>query len=229
MQIPSAFRRIAGLLAVGGLLQFAGTGPAGASVISATPTLPVLGVPYKPVVGGGCFTLAGVCIDLGSLTMTSLVSSMFSSTGQDIVADAGFTGLLTTLSGTPIGPISLSGTIDEEVVGRTFSTGLGSWTTDVTTLSLTGPVLGHTLTVGLNPLDTSSGTSSIVSVGGADNGPFRISSFFDVFIDLNLNSIPPLTTTRGPIRVVLAMPEPASLALIVPALFGLIAAGRRRG
>ncbi len=228
MRTSSVLRHISGLLAIGAFVQLAGAAPADASVISSTPTLPVLGVPFTPVSGGGCFTFAKVCVDLGNLTMTSLVSSTFSSAGQAIVADAKFSGLLTTLGGTPIGPISLTGTVDEDVIGRTFPNETGTWTTDLTGLALTGAVLGHTLTVGLNPLDTSAGTTSIVALTRGEQGPFRISSFFDVFIELDLNSIPPLTTTRGPIDVALGVPEPTGLAILTPALFGLIALRRRR-
>ena len=59
-----------------------------ASVFSSTPTLPLLDVPYVPTVGAGCFPIADVCVASGELTLTAVVSSTFSASGQDIVADA---------------------------------------------------------------------------------------------------------------------------------------------
>jgi hypothetical protein len=215
------------LLAVAAMIQLAGAEAANASVISSTPTLPVLGVPYKPVSGAGCFTFAAVCVDLGNLTMTSPVSSTFNGSGQDIITGATYRGLLTTLAGRPIAPLLLTGTVEEEVLGRASATELGTWATDLLSLSLTGTVKGHTLTVGLDPAHPSTGSATIAPVGGGDQEHFRISSFFDVFVELDLASLPPLHTTRGPIRVSLA-PEPASLVLLAPALFGLIAIRLRR-
>jgi hypothetical protein len=56
---------------------------------------------------------------------------------------------------------------------------------------------------------------------------FQITSFFDIFVDINLDSVPPLTTGRGPLHVELVpMPEPAGLALIVLPLLGLAALRR---
>lgn len=102
------------------------------------------------------------------------------------MADALYSGQLTTLSGMLLGPVTLSGIVQQEVLGRTFSIEAGSWTTDLTALDLSGPVLGHTVTLGLDAGNTSSGTTSVVPSGGQ----FVISSFF--------SSIPaPLVFPRG--------------------------------
>ena len=129
---------------------------------SAIPTLPLLNAPYTSAEGAGCFPVAGVCVTAGSLTLTSLVTSTFNLFGQDIVADALYSGQLTTLGGMLLGPVTLSGIVQQEVLGRTFSIEAGSWTTDLTALDLSGPVLGHTVTLGLDAGNTSSGTTSVV-------------------------------------------------------------------
>jgi hypothetical protein len=187
-------------------------GSAQASVISTTPTLPLLNTPYETSTSVGCFPSAGVCITGGSLTLTSVVSSTFNPSGQDIVADAIYNGTLTNLANTPIGPVTLTGTVEQEVLGRTTSTETGSWTVDLLKTSLTGPVQGHTLTLTLTNGLSSDGTTSIVPSG--DQG-FSIDSFFDVFVTLSLDSPTPLQTTRGPIQVVAGqVPEPATTGLL---------------
>jgi hypothetical protein len=225
MRIPSCGRTLGGLLAVSAMMQLAGPGTASASVISSSATLPVLGVPYTAAVGAGCFPAVAKCISSGSLTLTALVSSTFGGGSQDIEADATYSGELTTLLGVPVAPVMLTGTLDEQVLGRIGPDETGSWTTKLTALSLSGPVLGSTLTLGLDPAHASTGTTSITPVGG-NAGTFKIDSFFDIFVELTLDS-PPLETTRGPILATLGAPEPASLALLAPALLGLLAARRR--
>ena len=89
------------------------------------------------------------------------MSSQFN-LSADIVTDATFTATLTTLANAPLGSITLSGTVEQEVLGRTTSTedpvrGRRYFAA----MSLSGPVLGHTLTVMLDPSNTSSGTTSI--------------------------------------------------------------------
>jgi hypothetical protein len=156
--------------------------------------------------------------------LTTSVSSIFHAGGEDIVTGAVYAATLTTLGNAEIGSVILTGSVEQQVLGRTTSTETGSWTTDLISLLLTGPVLGHTLTMTLDPSNTSSGTTSITANQGSS---FTISSFFDVFTDLMLDSTPPLDTVRGPILFsATAAPEPASLTLFgLPVL--LLLARRR--
>lgn len=212
---------------VAGAVAVAAATPARASVISSTPTLPLLGVPYVTAASASCFPLAGVCVTGGVITFTSLVSSMFNAAGQDITTEAVNSVTLTNLSHVPIGTIDLSGTVEQEVLGRTSPTELGSWTTDLISLSLSGTVLGHTLTIGLDPAHESTGETSIVPFG--NNGHFEISSFFDVFVELTLDSVPPLHTTREvTATAVQSVPEPSSIAAIAAALAMMPVLYRRR-
>ncbi len=227
MSAQQGGRRL-GTVIAGCLSSLLASAAAHASYISATPTLPPLGVPFVSVGGVGCFPAAGVCVQPGSLTFTSVISASFDASGQNILANATYDGTLTNLSHVPIGPITLTGTVEEEVLGRTFSTQTGSWNTELLSLALSGPVLGHTLTLGLG-VPPSTGMASIQPVGVNQGEAFRIDSFFDIFVDLTLDSTPPLHTTRGPLHAELvAAPEPASLVLLVGGVLGLAAARRSR-
>jgi len=198
-----------------------------ADYISSTPSLPVLGVPYTSTTGVGCFPAAGFCALPGTLTLNTVnpsppSSPSFNASGQDIVSNVTYVGTLTDLTNTPIGPITLTGTIEQEVLGRTFSTELGSWTTDIVNLSLQGPLMGHTLTLTLDPSQTSSGTSSITSLG---DDTFLITSFFDVFVELTLDTPTPLHAVRGPLELtlspVVAVPEPSTWAMMLVGFAGV--------
>jgi hypothetical protein len=173
----------------------------------------VLGIPYVSSSGVGCFLAAGVCVEPGTFTQTSLVFSVFNASGQDILTDVSYAGILTTLAHVPIGPINLTGTLEQEILGRTFPTELGTWNTELLALSLSGLVLGHTLTLTLDGTTPSTGVTSIGLVGSTGDHKFRIDSFFDVFVDLTLDTPTPLHTTRGPIHATL-VPEPGTMSLL---------------
>jgi hypothetical protein len=170
-----------------------------------------------------------VCVSSGGFILTAVISSVFNPTGQDIVADFVYQGALTTLTNSPIGPVSLSGSLEQAVLGRTTSTQTGSWTTDLLALSASGPFQGNTLTLTLTPNTTSSGTTSIAAAGG---GPgFAIDSFFDVFVTLALDTTVPLTINLGPTQVVAtAVPEPDGLVVLAVGLLALpvVRGGRAR-
>jgi hypothetical protein len=188
------------------------TASAQAAVISSTPTLPLLNTPYETTASIGCFPLAGVCITGGSLTLTSVDLSNFNTPGQDIITEAAYTGTLTTLGNILLGPVTLTGTVEQEVIGRTTSAATGSWTVDLLNLSLSGPVQGNELTLTLTNGQSSDGTTSIVPLGAQG---FSIDSFFDVFFTLSLDSPTPLQTTSGPIQFVAdPIPEPAIIGLL---------------
>jgi hypothetical protein len=216
MSQPRSRGRVPAALIAGIAIVLAAVPTAWASIITSSPTLPVIGSQYASATGVGCFPAvppAGVCVAPGIITITSLLSSTFDASGQDIVAAVTYAGILTTLGGTPIGPISLSGTMGQEVLGRTDAEAVGTWDTELTSLSLTGTLLGFPLTLGLDPAHTSTGTTSIVPLESENEPLFLIDSFFDIFVELKLASPVPLSTTRGPIAVAL-VPVPASLALL---------------
>lgn len=205
------------VLGVGG----AGTAVAG---IYATATLPPPNAVYAVTAGAGCFPFAGVCVTPGVLANIVPTFSAIVPAGQDIVSGATFTTLLSDLStGAPIGTVTLSGTFEQLVEGRTTPTEPGDFPTELLNLDFSGPVLGHTLTVTLDASHSSTGETSVEPVG---RNEFRIDSFFDVFVDLSLDTNPPLSTTRGPLTLTL-VPEPATIALLVLPLLGLIGLRRR--
>jgi hypothetical protein len=203
----------------------AGATAARADVVTNSPSLPVLDSPYIASASIGCFPTAMVCVSAGSLTLTSLVSSTFTGTEQDITADATYMGELTNLSNSPIGPLDLTGTVTEEILGRMSDTDTGTWTTDLTALSLSGPALGQTLDVVLDSSNASAGTTSVTPIG---EHTYDIGSFFDIYLDLSIPGTP-LSTSVGPVQASLQpVNEPASLALLAAPLLALAATRRRR-
>ena len=208
-----------------------GAGTAEADVVSSTATLPVLGAPYVFSGGGSCLPLAGGCVEPATLTLNSVVPSPpappgFNGMGQEIVANATLTGELTDLSFMKTGPLLLIGTIDMQILGRSFSTATGSWTVDLLGLDLEGSAFGHSLTLQLDSGSPSTGTTAIASI--PDTGQFLITSFFDVFFDLTLDTNTPLhATSEGQLQLV-SVPEPASGALLAGAALMMAAARRGR-
>lgn len=197
------------------LAGYGGMGVARADIISPTPTFPPGGAMFSGV-GAGCFPVAGLCTGPGTLTITSS-SSTFSASGQDIMAAVTFSVPVTTTVGAPLGTFTLTGTMELGLEGRTGPDQTGTWPTDIDSLDLSGTLGGLPAVVGLDPTEDSGGTTSIVPA--VQDQAFRISSFFDVFVDLQLG---PFTTSRGPISgTLVAAPEPATWALLCLPLMGL--------
>ena len=75
---------------------------------------------------------------------------------------------------------------------------------------------------------TETGITSIRGVGDSRRGMFQVDRPFDVFVDLTLDTLPPLHVTRGPIALSADAPEPAGIAILATALLALLGAARGR-
>ena len=220
----------AGIFATGVL---AGSAEA-ATLILPSASLPLIGVAYQSTgAGAGCFTLVGACVTPGPFVQTA-ATSVFLGGNQLIKAEATYSATLTTIIGnTIIGSVSLTGTLYEAVFGRTSNSETGSFATDVASISLSGPLSlpgtplnGYTLSLALNPADTSSGVTTITP-----DGPlFKIDSSFDVFVDASLEDpMGNVIASRDlPEITLVAVPEPSTWAMMLLGFAGLGFAGYRQ-
>jgi hypothetical protein len=224
MRIAASKQSRSAIVTAGLALAGAMTQSAHATVIASSPSLPLLDVPYVSSTGPVCFASVAVCVTSGNFTMTLPATSVFGTSGQAIDAQATYHGTLTTLSHVSIGPVNLTGTIDQLVVGRTSNTETGTFATLITGLDMSGAVLGNTLTMMLDGSNDSTGTTTIVPI----EREFRIDSFFDVFVELSLDSTPPRMTSVGPILLSAGVPEPSTWAMMLLGFASLAYAGYRR-
>lgn len=214
----SLFLRAAVLLSA---LVVAGT--ACADVIQSTPSLPPQG--YY-VSGTICIQLGpGVCVVNPSLSGFNGTTSTINGMGQAIDSNISFDALIYTdnngMPGTLIGPLHASGPIGILYADRTSDNELGSFTSTLTELDLTGTFNGHSLEVMLT--STTSSGNTTVSQQGSD---FRISSFFDVFTEISIDHG---NFIQGPERhFVLTTPEPGSASLLLLGLLSAAGEIRRR-
>jgi hypothetical protein len=202
---------------------FAGPGSAQAFVLSNTPdALPLLGFAYT-IPGGVCFSTAGYCVAGADFTLTSLAPpGLVQTSNEDITTNATATIDLANSSHVPIGTVTLTGTVEQDVLRRPNEFDTGSWTVDLESLSLSGTLNSLPITVMLNPADLGmdTGTTSIVE----DGAVFRVDSFFDVFAEISYDG---LTATASGAATAGGVPEPATLALLAGPLLVLSAARRR--
>ncbi len=234
MQFAISKHARSSFLAAGVALAGALAGSAQASVVTPTASLPLIGVPYvSPPPGAGCFTIATACVNPGPFILTNPVMYSYSLGNQIITAGVTYDATLTPPMETNIiGSVDLAGTVEMTVIGRTSNTETGSFTVDITELTLSGPLSlpgspldGRTLMVGLDASDTSSGTTTITPDGGA----FQINSFFDVFADITLDIPTNPSTSVGPILLVATpSPEPSTWAMMLLGFAGLAFAAYRR-
>ncbi len=188
-------------------------GASRASVISNTPDpLPPGGVLVGVSGGAGCFPAVGVCAEGGMLTYSNVTSSI-SGPNQILDFSAALTAPFTDLSMTHVlGTVTLTGSGSETVFGRTSPSETGTFITQITSLDLMGAFDGIPLAATQDTSNASTGETTIIPL----DYKFEITSFFDIFVDIQLSTSPPLTTGRGPLVAVLEpVPEPTGLALIV--------------
>jgi PEP-CTERM motif len=230
------------IVAAGLAVAWALTGSAHADVIESSPNFPPIPLTFTSTspTGAGCFDIAMVCVTPGTFTLTSAMST-FPGGNQEIVAQATYGATLTPLPSLPpttIGSVALTGTVDETVFGRMSNTETGTFPAQLTSLDLTGqlmflspnPLEGATLLATLDPSEASTGTVSIKPISGGSNasGEFRISSFFDIFIDVSIPSAGLSKSGIGPIPVAAGTPEPSTWAMMLIGFGGLAFAARRR-
>jgi len=98
------------------------------------------------------------------------------------------------LGGGPV-PVTLTGPVTTVVRGKGGAT-TGSWDTEILSMSLSGDVGGVSIQIRESPSLPSPGQTSVTDLGG---GQWQIDSFFDVFVELSVNSGPfqPQTNPGG--------------------------------
>jgi hypothetical protein len=143
-------RRIPAVLGACVAVVLAGMGSARADALESSPTLPLLGIPYT-IPGGSCFPgVSGVCVTGGEFTLTSLTGPGFVQNGlnEDITTNA--TATIDLNAG---GPLTLTGTIAQVVLGRQNPSDQDTWVADLTSVALAGTLNTYGVTMILNPGD----------------------------------------------------------------------------
>jgi hypothetical protein len=210
---PSTRRLISAGAAILSLTLVIGQEAQAYDIVTTNPDLPPIGGGYTTGELGHA-SFPGADITSATHSVKDLVGRM-NSGGNDIeTIDSQLTGLVSVGGGTPV-PFTLNGPVQIEVF-QYMPGDLGTFQTQMLSMDLTGSVGGHSVEIMLDSaLGSSTGQTTITSLGG---GEFRISSFFDVFTELSIDSGPFQGQTNGPTMVSLTfIPEPSALVLWVSA------------
>jgi len=195
---------------------------ADAGIIQSTPSMPPEGAYTAPTI---CVPLGpGVCVVNPALYGFNGTTRSTDLTGESIDSSIFFSAsVYTDAGGHPgmlLGLLNLAGPIGIFYAGRTSDSQLGSFTSNLTELDMTGNFNGHSIEVILAPT-TSTGTTTI-SASGSD---FAVSSFFDVFAEISIDHG---TFMAGPSRTFILTPEPGTVSLVALGLVGVTARELRR-
>jgi hypothetical protein len=193
------------------------------ALLQPTTTLPPpAGVYTFPVV---CIT--PVCLVNANVAGFQITSVAFSAGNELVSTDATFSALVFANSGgspgAPLGALSTMGTVDFTYFGRSSTTQLGSFASEITDFEFIGTFNSRPFHIRNNPLQPSLGQTTIHEVS---DGLYQVSSFFDVFAELSLDNG---AFVPGPPRhiVLTAIPEPGSAGLAVLGFLGLAAIATR--
>ncbi len=223
--LPACSRSRTGLLLITSMIapaMFAGT------IIEPTSTLPPPDAAYS--LGNTCISV--VCLE--NITISNFVLTNTPKPGPDelTASDVTLTADVFTnnggMPGSPINSIVMTGSVDITYFGRTTPTAQGTFDAQITSLDLSGTFMGltgsHSVDAQLNPNQSSTGITTVQEIG---KGMFQISSFFDVYAELSIDSGP---FVPGPPRTLDLVPEPASGALMLGAclVFGSLTIRRLR-
>lgn len=204
----------------------AGLSHAGTLVFETSASLPPLMGVYSTGSPGACFSVPGpgtVCMEGDGSVRPNSVRSAISAGNQFTFFDLPFNASITDGTSHVLGSISLDGRVQVEVFNRTSDTDLGTFSTQMLNLDLSGtiqspgPLGGQPLMLRLQSEDPNGGppTTGQTTVTTSNPG-FMVSSFFDVFTEISLDGggtwIP---QSNAPTTVGLqATPEPASFVLV---------------
>jgi hypothetical protein len=171
----------------------------------------------------------GVSITFAQHQVLALISRMPSGPNDIETVSSQLTGQVA-VNGGAATPFTLNGPVQIEVFN--YAPGdLGTFSTQMLSMDLTGTVAGHSVEIMLDGnLGNSTGQTSITSLGG---GLYDIHSFFDIFTEISLDGGPFQGQIGGPSVVTLeGVPEPSTGILLLTAGLMVLPAyarwGRRR-
>lgn len=195
---------------------------ASADIIQSTPSMPPEGSYTTPSL---CVPLGpGVCIVNPALHGFNGTTRSTDLSGESIDSNIFFSASVYTDAGghpgTLLGPLSLEGPIGIFYAGRTSDSELGTFTSTLTELDVTGTFNGHSVEIMLTP-PASTGITTISAVGS----DFAVSSFFDVFAEISIDHGPFIV---GAERTFTLTPEPGTVSLLALGLVGVTAGELRR-
>ena len=199
--------------------------PAGAGIIQSSPSMPPEGSYTAPTI---CVPFGpGVCVVGPALYGFNGTTRSTDLSGESIDSNILFSATIySSAGGHPgalLGSLSMSGPIGIFYAGRSSDSELGTFTSSLTELGLTGTFNGHSIEIMLQPSGRRPAPgSTTISAAGSD---FAVSSFFDVFAEVSIDGAP---FVAGPERTFTLTPEPGTVSLMALGLVGVASRELRR-